>query len=434
MNEDPIEAVLSGRFPLALPGGAAPCPIPSLIIEPSLEGRESDLLRTLKLPSSLIVVCDPDTYDAMAQRVAAAVPSATVVVIDAPRADQATVERLIDLTRHAEALVAVGAGTLNDLTKYVSHLRGQPYAVFATAPSMNGYVTATASISRNGEKLSLPATPPKAAFFDLEILAAAPYRLVQAGVGDSLCRTTAEIDWRISHHLFDTAFLEAPFIIQAKDEARLLDRIGGLETGDLDAIQALTRLLVLGGLGMLMTGTSQPGSQGEHLISHYIDMLHRPHPDSLHGEQVGLATRTMATLQHAVLMRDEPPCLAETSLAISDMARRFGARAAPCMEAMKRKGLTADRLDALNERLLACWPVLQASFKARALPVVRLQSALTKAGVAAKPQDLGIDPAFYREAILHARELRDRFTMLDLAADAGVLGPFVEQNLPAELQ
>jgi glycerol-1-phosphate dehydrogenase [NAD(P)+] len=37
---------------------------------------------------------------------------------------------------------------------------------------------------------------------------------------------------------------------------------------------------------------------------------------------------------------------------------------------------------------------------------------------------LGLDGGFYREAVLHARELRDRFGMLDLAADSGLLEAF----------
>jgi hypothetical protein len=37
------------------------------------------------------------------------------------------------------------------------------------------------------------------------------------------------------------------------------------------------------------------------------------------------------------------------------------------------------------------------------------------------PADLGIDPAAWAGAVRHARFLRDRYTFLDLADDAGVL-------------
>ncbi len=425
---DPIQAILSGRFQLPETKRLFASPIQCVMIEASLDGGEADVLRVLGLPSSPAIVCDPNTYDALARRVANALPNAKVAVLEAPKADDATVDALIDLTRHADALIAVGSGTLNDLAKYAAHRRDQPYAVFATAPSMNGYVTTTASITRDGEKLSLPARPPKAAYFDLGVLAAAPRRLIQAGVGDSLCRTTAACDWWLSHQLFDTTFSETPFAIQAKDEARLISNISKLDKGDLEAVEALTRLLILGGLGMLIAGSSQPGSQGEHLISHYIDMMQHPHPGSLHGEQVGLATRTMAALQHHVVCRDDPPHLAEIKIDTTEMASRLGRWSASCEKALQAKGVFGKRLDALNQRLDGNWPTIQAGFKARSLSFSKLNDTLDTACVPATPEDLGLTSDFYREAVRHARELRDRFTMLDLAAHAGMLDPFIDQH------
>ena len=59
--------------------------------------------------------------------------------------------------RGADALVAVGSGTINDLCKYAAAQDGKPYAVFATAPSMNGYTSKNAAITVDGHKKSLPA-------------------------------------------------------------------------------------------------------------------------------------------------------------------------------------------------------------------------------------------------------------------------------------
>ncbi len=426
---DPIEEILSNDFKLPETGERVHCPVQSLVFEDSLDGSEQDLLHDLGFPKSPAIICDPNTYDVLAKRVSAAIPNSRPIVIKTPKADEATVDKLIDLTRHVEAMVAVGSGTLNDVVKYVSHRRRQPYAVFATAPSMNGYVTATASMSRNGEKLSLPATPPQGAFFDLMILANAPHRLIRAGVGDSLCRSTAEFDWLLSHHLFDTDFLDTPFLIQERDEADLLARVSDLRAGDLDAVRSLIRLLMLGGLGMMIAGNSQPGSQGEHLISHYIDMMHRPHPGSFHGEQVGLATLTISALQTNIFTRDNPPLLAETVTDTAAIAKRFGVHGVACQEAMARKSLTGDRLEAANQRLEMRWPAICGAFKARALPLERLRASFEAIGMANEPQCLGIAASSYRDAILHARELRDRFTVLDLAADANILGPFVDQYL-----
>ncbi len=431
---DPIDHFLTVGFQHPETGSRAQCPIRSLIFEDSLDGCEQDLLDGLDFPRSSAIICDPNTYDVLAKRVTAAIPGAKTIVIETPKADGAVAAELSDRTRHVEALIAVGAGTLNDLAKYVSHQRQSPYVVFATAPSMNGYVTATASISRGGEKLSLAATPPRGAFFDLTILKEAPHRLIRAGVGDSLCRSTAELDWLLSHHLLGTIFLDAPFAMQAKEEADVLRRINDLGTGDLDAIRSLTRLLVLGGLGMLLAGSSQPGSQGEHLISHYIDMMHRPHPGSLHGEQVGLATLTIAALQDELFSRDAPPLLAKTVVDNAAMADRFGAHSDSWREVMAGKALEGERLERLNKRLAAVWPDLRKAFKARALPLLQLRTAFDAVDMAVDPRDLGMEPSLYADAILHARELRDRFTVLDLAADAGLLEAFVERHLAAVMR
>lgn len=429
MSGDPITTIVTGRFAPTETGLPFSCPIQSLIVAPSLAGRERDLLRSIGLDRSLAIVADANTHDALGSRIASALPHASVVILDAPKADQACVDDLLETCRHADALIAVGAGTINDLVKFASHLRQSPCAVFATAPSMNGFVTATASISQDGEKLSLRATPPRGAFFDLGVLAAAPKRLILAGVGDSLCRSTAELDWRLSHALFDTPFLETPFAIQAADEAALLARIDELADGKLDAMEALVQLLVLGGLGMLIAGNSHPGSQGEHLISHYVDMLCRPHPGSLHGEQVGVATCTMAALQQGILARDRPPTLVDALPDPAAMTVRFGPLAAAFEKALRSKTPTADRLDALNRRLETIWPGLRATLNARALSPFRLRAAFEAVGVATRPEDLGIPEPFYREAVLHARELRERYTMLDFGAMAGLLTPFVDEHL-----
>ncbi|MEM9439459.1 MAG: iron-containing alcohol dehydrogenase [Pseudomonadota bacterium] len=430
MTGDIIHRLISDRFRLPETGKIFPCPIDSIAIEPSLDGFESELLKRLRFPSSLAIICDANTRDALGARIAAAVPSAKLVVIATPKADLEAVDQLVDATRHQDAMVAVGSGTLNDIVKYASFRRDAPYAVFATAPSMNGYVTATASISRGGEKLSLPAAPPKGAFFDLKVLADAPFRLIQAGVGDSLCRSTAEVDWYLSHLVRGTTVLETPFAIQKEEEAKLLQNLHRLKQDDLTSIKSLVKLLVLGGLGMLIAKSSQPGSQGEHLISHYIDMLCRPHPGSLHGEQVGLTTRTMARLQHFVLNREQAPVLKETTLDVVGMQRRFGTLS-PAIEAeFRAKALQGRHLCNVNERLSTDWTSIRDTLKMKALPLLPLESGLNSVGLTDAPGDLGIDIAFYRDAVVHARELRNRFTMLDIAADSGLLEPYLDQPAP----
>ena len=255
----------------------------------------------------MAVVADENTWPILGARVAAALPDAETIVLDRPKADEATADLLQERCRHIDALIAVGSGTLNDLCKYVTHRTDRRCAVFATAPSMDGYVTTTVSITRDGFKLSLPAHAPTGVFFDLGVLAAAPARMMQAGLGDTVCRTTAQVDWLLSHLLLDTVYAETPYRLMAADEPRLYAQAHRLPEGDLGAMLLLTRMLILSGLGVLVTHTSHCGSMGEHSISHFIDTFASPHPKTLHGGQVGIATWSMARLQAAMLASPEPP-------------------------------------------------------------------------------------------------------------------------------
>src|SRR5512145_1862402 len=93
-----------------------------------------------------------------------------------------------------------------------------------------------------------------------------------------------------------------PFALLATDEEQLFAEPEALMAGDHAAMTCLVRTLLLSGFGTAICGSSQPASQGEHLISHYADMFgDHDWPDSFHGEQIGVTTLTMARLQERLL-------------------------------------------------------------------------------------------------------------------------------------
>lgn len=421
-SDDPLARMLAGRFVDPETGSLFACPVGRVVVAPSLDGREAELLAGLG--RRLAVVADENTWEALGRRVAAAVRPHRQVVLPRPYPDAETVDELRQQTSGVDALVAVGSGTVNDLCKAAAEKDRRRYAVFATAPSMNGYVTGTASITVKGLKLSLPARPPAAAFFDLGVLAAAPARLIRAGIGDCLARTTAQTDWLLAHLLFGSSYSETPFAVQAEDEPALLERCADAAGGDAGAVETLVRMLLLSGLGMALVGSSHPASMGEHLVSHYIDMLATPHPRSLHGEQVAVASWSLARLQAQIIGAAVPPVLAPTWIDEEAMRQRYGSVADECIRSLKRKALDQAACDRLNSRLASDWPRLRAKLRAAMLPIARLERAMRGAELPMTGAALGLDPAFYRDAVLHARELRDRFGILDVAADCGILEEF----------
>jgi glycerol-1-phosphate dehydrogenase [NAD(P)+] len=278
--------------------------------------------------------------------------------------------------------------------------------------------TGTASLSAAGHKRTLAAACPRAALFDLQVLASAPVRLIRAGIGDVLCRTTAQADWLLAHLLRGTSYDEVPFRWQAADEPALLRDAAAMVAGEPEAIRALTRLLVLSGLGMVLAGSSAPGSQAEHLISHYLDMMDHDHR-RLHGAQVGVATLSVSRLQHEIIGAEEPPPLRAPRINEAAVLSHFGAElGAQCLAELRAKA--PEEGDA---RL--AWPLITARLRQVMLPTANLYATLAAAGAPTTAADLGVPQRLYRDALLHAREIRNRYTILDFAAETGRLERFV---------
>jgi glycerol-1-phosphate dehydrogenase [NAD(P)+] len=428
MTTDVIVQLLAGTWPDPETGAPLSVPVRSIVIADSLAGVEAELIAGLDLGRRLAVVSDPVTHEVLGARVERALGAMAQVVPvrlpDRPHADDATAARLGAAVEDADALIAVGSGTINDLCKYAAFQSGKPYAVFGTAPSMNGYTSANAAITVGGLKRSLAARTPVGVFLDLAVLAAAPPRMIRSGLGDSLCRSTAQADWLLSHLLRGTAYREAPFALLAGDETALFENAAGLMAGDVEIMRHLARTLVLSGLGMCISGGSYPASQGEHLISHYIDMRAGANlPESFHGEQIGVCTLTMSRLQDRLL--ETTPEIRQTVVDAADIVAHFGPETgAACLREFAAKALSAADADAVNARLAAGWPAMRDRIAAVRRQTAMLERTLDLAKAPTRPAALGWPAPLYRMAVARARQIRNRYTFLDLAGDAGLLESF----------
>jgi glycerol-1-phosphate dehydrogenase [NAD(P)+] len=421
---DVLHRLLNGKFVDADTGAALSVPTRSVVIERSLKGHEAALLRELELGGRLAVVSDPVTHEVLGDRVERAAGSIatvqSIVLPDKPKADAGMADEIRHKAAEADALVAVGSGTINDLCKFASARAGKPYAVFATAPSMNGYTSVNAAITEKGHKKSLQAQGAAGVFIDLEIFAAAPPRMIRSGLGDSLCRPTAQADWLLAGRLFGAPYRRAPFDLLAEDEERLFAEPEGLLRKDLGVMECLARTLCLSGFGMTICGGSYPASQGEHLIAHYIEMMAGASlPSTFHGEQIAVTTLTMARLQQAFL-GGPPPVLRSPAVRPSDFEKRYGKTTGQsCWEEFAKKRLDGDKLEATNGRLRSEWHDITTEIERITVPAETLRGILKRIDGPTTAEDIALSAAFYRNAVIHAREIRDRFTFLDLAADSG---------------
>ena len=426
MTGDTIARLLAGTLPDPDAAGTLQVRTRRVEIGCGLAARAGDLVAELGMAGPLAVVADPATHRAMGARVAAALAERLaveeVVFAASPHPDEAAVAQVLERAAGCASLIAVGSGTINDITKYAAARSGRRYAVFGTALSMNGYTSENAAITVAGHKKSLAAAPAEGVFLDVEVLAAAPIRLTRAGLGDSICRPTAQIDWLLPHVLLGTPYRTAPFRLLEEDEPRLLAAPEALARGEAAALATLARSLVLSGFGMAICGGSWPASQGEHLVSHWLDMMGDQHwPRALHGEHIAVTTLAVARIQ-AELLAGPPPVLAEDPVDEAALTARYGAELGlSCWAEFVRKRVGREGAIELNRRLGRDWAEIVARCRAVARPVAELEDVLRRAGAPTVPADIGVPQPAFREAVLRAREIRDRFTFLDLAALAGQL-------------
>jgi glycerol-1-phosphate dehydrogenase [NAD(P)+] len=348
-----------------------------------------------------------------------------------PHADEQSLEFVESALEGADLAVAVGAGTINDLTKLASFNRGIPYIALATAPSMNGYTSAIAAIMRDGVKRTVDCHQPIAVVADLEILAQAPPELIAAGLGDLESKPTSTADYRLSGRVRGTYYCPAPEGVVFEAERHAAESAAGLAAGDPESIAALTEALILSGISMKLAGSSSPASGGEHLISHHWDMTadEQGRVEGWHGSQVGVCTIVTATLYERLSAID-PTTIDIDQLVAAQPTReqieraigeRHGARAGEVVAEYFSKHVQGDGYRDELERILGGWDELWSHLEDVLRPGSRVRQTLAAAGAPTTVSRLGLTPDHLRRSFVAAREIRGRFTVLDLAAELGLL-------------
>lgn len=377
------------------------------IIKPSLRGEERSIIEAALPSGRLTIVTDSNTYGVLGKRILEALPKDSYVHLhdDAkPMANLATAAVLIEESRGCSGIVAIGSGTINDLCKYAAHSLNIPYLVFPTAPSMNGYVSATASLAETDMKISHPAKPPVLVACDLEVLAAAPARLLRAGLGDSLARSTAQVDWLFSHLLLGTEYDDRPYQMLIPHENYVFDHADKLTTGNINYIEQLIRLLLAAGEGMSLMKSSAPFSQGEHMIAHTLEMLFpEKMKDFYHGEQIAITALTMAKHQSLFI----------GGAAVPGWNPVAPEAITPPPSYWEKRNKIGDPL-IFQQRILAEWPLHREALQQIFIMPEKLESICAAAGLSTDPKSLGISQSDYARIVQITPFTRDRFSFIEL--------------------
>ena len=404
-------------------------PIKSIEIRESLEGHESNLIEALHPNQKLLIVSDPFTHKAMGSRIFKNTQGKINVdeyIWEKPSSSIDGVEYLRKKLQGYDGMIAVGSGTVSDSIKYATFLEKKEYSVFATTP-MNAYTTGTASISFEGVKRSLVAHYAKGVFFDLEVLSKCPKRLTAAAFADVICRTTAQVDWLMSHKLLDTNYQTIPYELLSLYENKMIESASQIANGEIDALALLTLISAIMGLGTSFTQTTHVGSMGEHGVSHYIDMFAgKNHPGTSHGEQVGIATLSMSKFQNTILKKNQPPIIQPTVIPDEEIIDKLGLSMLDTIKkSMQPKMFDQKKADITNEYFSKNWLEFVEPIREKMLDYEIIWSSMGECGALRTPEDAKLDSNFYKDALKYGRFIRDRYTILDLAGDSNQLDELI---------
>ncbi len=339
-----------------------------------------------------------------------------------------------------DAIVGIGSGVINDIGKLLAKAVGLPYFLVATAPSMDGFVSATSSMERDGLKVSLPSRAARAVIGDLDILCRAPEKLLLAGVGDMLAKIISLREWKLAEIIVDEPY--CPVIAEMVEQAltRVLAEAEGLLLRKEESVRAVTEGLVVAGLAMNYAGLSRPASGMEHYLSHIWDMRALAFPEArveLHGIQTGIGTLICLRAYEALLRADIRPDAERAfrrmqRFSLPDWNRQLREFIGPGAEAMilleeKEQKYSPEKHRLRFATIAANWDRITEEI--RKLP--SSEEIETRMRAIAFPTDasvIGYDAEQIRTSLMMTGDIRDKYIGSRLFRDLGVL-----EEIAAEL-
>lgn len=326
-----------------------------------------------------------------------------------------------------DLIIGVGSGVINDIGKILSSVTGHRYIIVATAPSMDGYASATSSMARDCLKVSLNTRCADVILGDIDILKNAPLHMLRSGLGDMLAKYISIAEWRIAHLVTGEYYCENVAQLIRSALKKCVDNAEGLLKREDAAVRAVFEGLVIGGIAMTYAGVSRPASGVEHYFSHVWDMrgLEFGTPVDLHGIQCAQATLVSAKLYEAVKGMTPDKEKAERFVADfcydswSETLRNFLGRSAETMIALEekegkyRKSTHPARFETIQKNWSAIVQIIEEEIPS----YETLSHILTTIGIS---RELDMDKHTAVLSFLATKDIRDKYVLSRLAWDLGI--------------
>ncbi|HEX3053359.1 MAG TPA: sn-glycerol-1-phosphate dehydrogenase [Aggregatilineaceae bacterium] len=329
-----------------------------------------------------------------------------------------------------QIFVAIGSGTITDITRYISFRTRNPFIATPTAASVDGFISNVAPLVIKGVKDTYTAQGPIAIFADLATMAAAPGQLSAAGFGDVLGKVTALADWQLGKLLWNEPYNA---VIEQRVRHALVtcfEAADEIARRSEQGIQYLMDALLETGLCISDMGNSRPASGAEHHCSHYWEMqlLKENKPAILHGSKVGYATSLITKLYdqvRALTQDDVRRLVQDASYAgyeseVEQIKYGYGPSADQIIKVQRPfLDLTEAEYTQLQQRIVDNWSTIQAIAQT-VLPSSTIVELLEQVGAPTDWHSLGLEEHMVEPALLYGHYLRNRFTVVKLCKFLGL--------------
>lgn len=404
-------------------GRAHTTDVKAVVTGSGLVHSAGEVLAANAFPKDILLVADRNTL-AAAQGVAESVERAgfqikrRLVYPDLRKAEAGDVEKVERESAGLGGILSVGTGSLNDICRLAAYRRNLAFAIFATAPSMDGFASDTSPITTNNFKLTLQARQPSVIMADTKVLAAAPAYLKSAGFGDMIGKFTALADWRAAAMAAGEYYCENIANITEQALKKICALAGSVTTGDERAAGEMFEALVLTGLAMGFARSVRPASGAEHVVSHFWECkkLQEGLLSDFHGKKVGVATAAVNDIYLKMLsseaidpLPDEPDW------------PRIRAVYGPGLDEDMMKQNTPSATEGITAALLKeKWPEIRAAALGVLPGQPQLLALMRAAGAAVTAGEIDVSDTLYKQGLVYSPYMRRRVTLLRLRPMLGL--------------
>jgi glycerol-1-phosphate dehydrogenase [NAD(P)+] len=316
-----------------------------------------EVCKELGVRNDILVLADKTTKDIAGNKVIdvlqkSGINAAMDLVHDTTSSE---VDRIFAAHR-PNMVMGVGGGTVIDVAKMVAYRKDIPFLSIPTAPSHDGISSETATImGQDGVKNSLKAKPPIGIIADIGILKASPYRLIASGAADVISNYTAVHDWKLAAKAKKEYYSEYAASLALLSSEIVIKSAGMIKDLKERGIRNLMEALVSSGISMSLVGSSRPASGAEHAFSHSLD-----------------------SMKNRLLKSNDP---------------------------------SSQTFHSLHGEQCGLGSILFSHHQG--LEWEHIRDALKKVGAPTTAKDAGIDRELVIKALMEARNIRDRYTILN---------------------